>query len=1600
MPHSEQGGPLAKRQKLSASSKPNSQGQQSRIFAPYRTIGLVSPTNVPFTTVPLGKTTFQLTTSVGRSLQTYDLRRGLNLVFITRPQTPFDITATCAWRQKVFAAFGDPRNGEGQGIWVFQRGKRLAELELPLDLQEPIKQVLVSGSWIIASCLTRIEVWKTETLEHYTTLFTMAANKGDNEITGGISTMPTYLNKIFAGRRDGWVELWNVSTGKLIYTILPPSPDCGAVTCLQPSPALSLMGIAYSNGPVIIQNILTDKTVLNVNAGTEDAPVTAITFRTDGQGAGHDGRKDGVMATATSSSGDITFWDLNKGGRVMGVLRSAHNPPSRDGPTICGGVSKIEFLAGQPVIVTSGRDNSLKSWIFDETPFSPIPRILHSRSGHAAPVTSLQFLPSDFDGADAGNKWLLSAGQDRSLWGWSLRRDGQSTEISQGNIRKKAKKFGILANDVLKNGPTKSLDDLKAPEITCIACSLNRDGGMGAIPGKQAMWQKSQDRKNKPSDAELSGMTGWESVVTAHKNDPYARTWFWGRKRAGRWAFPTTDKTDVSTVAISPCGTFAVLGSVGGGIDMYNLQSGLHRQKYPSTLTPAQARQARLQQLKQADSIMQLEARSATGFGPGVGRHTKAVTGIVVDSMNKQIISCSLDGKIKFWEFLTGRLAHEISWAPMTAITGCRYHAANDLVAFSCDDHSIRVVDIETKQTIREFWGCQGKINDFVFSNDGRWMIAASQDAIIRVWDLPTSHLIDAIRLEQPCTALAFSVTGEYLAAAAEGQLGVNVWTNKTLFTHVPTRQISEREIGHVSGPTTSGEGGQGLIDAAFEEEAPGDEDSVAAPLIDQLSTDMMTLSLVPRSRWQTLLHLDLIKKRNKPKEAPKLPEKAPFFLPSTTNSSGPKVDEVKTTDSETQGHSRITKFDRSTRSEEAFTSKLRAGAEGGDYNELIEYLKSLSPSSADLELRSLSTSDTDDESNELLHFIQALTSRLKSRKDYELTQAWMTVFLRLHFDVILESDTLMAALQDWKKHQAGECDRLDNLKLPGMGKMEAKGDDEIMAASSTEASRAASTRPATEVDHSDHNDDDQTRIDVEDGTALQRTKTHFGDRPACFKNTFQEVSFVFQATVATATASFLTGVGMIVTASIGRDLGMTQSEISWITASTSLVAGAFQLALGQLADLLGRKVMFVVGMGSFSAFVLLLAFAQNPFWMVILCGVLGLPCAMVVPPAIGILGAAYKTPSKRKNLAFSAFSAGNPLGFVFGLIVCGIASSISSWRAAYVFLCILWAVFTVHAVWAVPNVENFDRAPFRERVKALKHFDYVGTVLTIFGTGMFTAGLTLGPDNGWSSATVIALLVVGVILLVVFVLWERVYPNPLMPPYIWKDRNFSLVIITILLGMMGFTASGFWIAFYMQSVQQLPTITVAVHLLPMAIAGLTWNVVAGHILHKVNNTLIMIGGSLCFLAASLLLAFMKSDSSYWAFIFPALILNVAGADFNFNVANMYVMSSLPSHQQSLAGGIFNVVIRLSSTAVMGITTAVFSSVELTPEGMADPMLKYTRTFQACVALAAASVLFSPFIKLGTQGNAPKHPVESEKPELVVDNSKKNVAQEREKEFS
>ena len=401
---------------------------------------------------------------------------------------------------------------------------------------------------------------------------------------------------------------------------------------------------------------------------------------------------------------------------------------------------------------------------------------------------------------------------------------------------------------------------------------------------------------------------------------------------------------------------------------------------------------------------------------------------------------------------------------------------------------------------------------------------------------------------------------------------------------------------------------------------------------------------------------------------------------------------------------------------------------------------------------------------------------------------------------------------------------------------------------------------------------------------------------------------------------------------------------------------------------------MFVGSLFAFAVFALGAGFSQNAITIDVLSGMMGLTSASSVPPALGLLGVIYEKPSKRKNYAFACFSAGNPLGFIFGTLFGGIATDLFGWRASFWLFAIIFLVFTFIGIWTVPK-DFTPKEPLN--METLKRFDVVGTFCMIFGIGMFSAALSLGESapQGWKTGYVLALLIVGLALLIGFVFWDLWFQYPLVPMGIWKDRNFSLCLGILTLGFMSFTPSGFFIALYFQDVWHQSALQVAVRLLPMAIFGTAVNVFAGLFLHKISNKLLMLIATLSYSGAFLLLACVKHDSSYWAFCFPAFLLQVVGADLEFNVANMYVMSSMPPSQQSIAGGLFQTVAKLAVTIGLGMSTAIFNALKEKPT-LGSYWDLETQPYAATQWMAAAasilSVLLVPFLTLGTQGGKQK----------------------------
>ncbi|KAL1390200.1 aminotriazole resistance protein [Phyllosticta capitalensis] len=478
--------------------------------------------------------------------------------------------------------------------------------------------------------------------------------------------------------------------------------------------------------------------------------------------------------------------------------------------------------------------------------------------------------------------------------------------------------------------------------------------------------------------------------------------------------------------------------------------------------------------------------------------------------------------------------------------------------------------------------------------------------------------------------------------------------------------------------------------------------------------------------------------------------------------------------------------------------------------------------------------------------------------------------------------------------------------------------------------------------------------------------------RPAIFSSTLEEMLFILVATFGNSMSTLAAGTVVVLTAIVKEDLNMTTAEVSWINGASSLASGSFLLLFGRVADLFGRRNLLIASMALYATFCLAAGFSQTAFKLDVLNGFMGLSAAAAVPPAQGMLATTYNRPSKRKNRAFACFSAGNPLGMVIGSIFSGIAVQLFNWRASFWLLAIIFAVITALAIFILP-ADVTAKQPLNG--ESGKRLDIVGAGLTIAGIGMFSAALSLGSDapQGWKTPYVLVLLALGVVLMIAFVFWELFYPYPIMPMSIWRDRDFSIIIAVLLFGFLAFPTMSFWIALFMQQVKGYGPLVVAVHLLPMAIGGITVNIIAGLIMHRVSNKLLMGIGALSYTLAFLLIGLQHADSSYWAFTFPGLLLGVVGADFEFCVANMYVMSSLPPSQQSLAGGIFQTVTKLSLTVGLGVSTAVFDAVRARPaaEGFHanDPFEPYAAVMFYCAAVAACAVPLVLVLRIGTQGD-------------------------------
>lgn len=274
------------------------------------------------------------------------------------------------------------------------------------------------------------------------------------------------------------------------------------------------------------------------------------------------------------------------------------------------------------------------------------------------------------------------------------------------------------------------------------------------------------------------------------------------------------------------------------------------------------------------------------------------VVGLTIDSRNKTLISVGSDSKLILWSFTT-HAPHRKCPINLKSPAKKLIHAHDsDFLAISLEDFSIIMFDCSSHSIVRKF-GVEGSttrhsapITDMAFGPDGRRLFSSSLDGTIRVWDVPTNTCVDWMTFSTAPTALSLSCTGEFLATAHQGRLGISLWCDRSFFQTI-----------HIDGakplthPIQMDEPASIVEDLEQKEfstlQIKVEESSILLPRKKSVNEiegfpseeeepkgkGLITLSGLPAAHWKNLFNLELVKERNKPVEAPKKPPSAPFFL-------------------------------------------------------------------------------------------------------------------------------------------------------------------------------------------------------------------------------------------------------------------------------------------------------------------------------------------------------------------------------------------------------------------------------------------------------------------------------------------------------------------------------------------------------------------------------------------------------------------------------------------------------------------------------------------------------------------------------------------------
>jgi EmrB/QacA subfamily drug resistance transporter len=390
---------------------------------------------------------------------------------------------------------------------------------------------------------------------------------------------------------------------------------------------------------------------------------------------------------------------------------------------------------------------------------------------------------------------------------------------------------------------------------------------------------------------------------------------------------------------------------------------------------------------------------------------------------------------------------------------------------------------------------------------------------------------------------------------------------------------------------------------------------------------------------------------------------------------------------------------------------------------------------------------------------------------------------------------------------------------------------------------------------------------------------------------------------------------------SIQRDLGVGQSTSQWVVTAYGLLLGGFLLLGGRMTDLLGRRRIFLAGLGAFTSASLLAGVAQDAGLLIAARGLQGLGAALIAPAALSLLAVTFAE-GRERNRALGIFGAvGGAAGSV-GVVASGLLTAGPGWRWAFFINVPAGLLFIGLATAFLAADRPGDRAPR----------------LGLAGAGTMTGGLLLfvyathhGANHGWTSGSTLALFAGATVLAAAFVRVEARSPAPLVPTAVLKNRALVAANLTAFLTFSAFFSFIFIGSLLMQQALGYSPTRTGLSWLATTVTVFSASSVAGaRLVAAVGVRRLLVSGLSLFIVGVLWLTRVPADGSYLVDLLPAFLL--AGIGFGLCAPSLQIgaLSGVTESASGLASGLIETMREIGGAA--GVATV--STVLVTGTGL------------------------------------------------------------------